>query len=106
MTIYNNLTDMEALKIGTHHNLVAERSKEMSFVDKVGIVKKVVDTDPPNLYKTLEGIFGAKVKATFFKTKYNALPVHILMYGSGTEQISGISRYKPSNNCCSTNCLV
>ena len=63
MTIYNNLTDMEALKIGTHHNLVAERSKEMSFVDKVGVVKKVVDTDPPNLYKTPEVIFGAKVIA-------------------------------------------
>ena len=62
VTVYENLTDIEALKIGAHHNLFAERSKEMCFVDKVGVVKKLVDQGTTNLYKTIGSIFWVKVR--------------------------------------------
>ena len=50
---------IETLKIGSHHNILSEQSKEMCFVDKVGVVKKLTDQGTTNLYKT---IFGVKVR--------------------------------------------
>jgi len=41
VTIYKDLTDNEALKVGYHHNVTAELSRSMTFLEKVDIVAKL-----------------------------------------------------------------
>lgn len=61
VSIYEGLTDEEALKLGYHHNKISERAKAMSFVDIVNIIRKQRESDPNNLRKKLQRIFDYKV---------------------------------------------
>ncbi|XP_060591455.1 uncharacterized protein LOC132746355 [Ruditapes philippinarum] len=41
MTLYEGLTDEEALKVGLHHNETNLKAKPMSFLDKVDVIVKL-----------------------------------------------------------------
>ena len=60
VTIYNDLTDDECLKIGFEHNEIAKLVNNMSFLDIVRVVKKYKDEDVNNLRKNLKAIFNKR----------------------------------------------
>lgn len=53
--IYQALSSEEALKIGIHHNTINSKSRQMSFVDTVGVVRRVTEK------RQLARIFGYEV---------------------------------------------
>ena len=59
MTIYHQLTDFEAMRLGFHHNAIPGRNRKLTFVEKVHLVKRYVHTN--NIYKNLQAIAGKTV---------------------------------------------
>ncbi|KAH3748444.1 hypothetical protein DPMN_182890 [Dreissena polymorpha] len=60
VTLFENLTDEEALLIGVSHNQQDEEAKFMSFIDKVLIIK-TIKTISKQWSSSAMKIFGFKV---------------------------------------------
>jgi hypothetical protein len=65
MTLYEGLTDEEALKVGLHHNETNLKAKPMSFLDKVDVIVKLKQD-----IKAVASVFQKKVNfLTLLKIK-------------------------------------
>ena len=61
MTVYDGLTNEEALKVGLHHNEINKWARPMTFLEKVNMIIKLNHD-----IKAIASVFQKKVGSIYF----------------------------------------